>query len=419
MQPLKTLRVDGERLWQSLMDLARIGATPKGGVKRITLTDLDRQGRDRFVEWAKAAGMSVRVDGIGNIFARRAGADDSLPPVMTGSHLDTQPSGGKFDGAFGVMAGLEVVRRLNELGIRTRAPIEVAAWTNEEGSRFVPTMMGSGVFASIYALEQMHAQKDVDGVSVGDALKAIGYQGDAGPIKVGAYFEAHIEQGPVLENTRTTIGAVLGALGQRWFDVEITGQDSHAGPTPMELRKDALLAASRLVIETNRVACTYPDNARATVGHLRVMPNSRNVVPGAVSMTLDVRNAKDETLLAMVEDLKASAKKIEAECRCAIDIREILYFAPSHFDPKLVDSVRKSAQALGLSCRDIVSGAAHDAVYLNRVAPTAMIFVPCEGGLSHNELENARPDEIAAGASVLINAMLAAAGVAEQAQAAS
>jgi N-carbamoyl-L-amino-acid hydrolase len=414
MQPLK---VDGERLWQSLMDLATIGATPKGGVRRLTLTDLDRQGRDRFVEWCKAAGMSVRIDAIGNIFARRDGVDNTLPPVMTGSHLDSQPSGGKFDGAYGVLAGLEVVRRLNELGIQTRAPIEVAAWTNEEGSRFVPTMMGSGVFASVYSVEQMHAQKDVDGISVGDALNSIGYRGDAKPLKVGAYFEAHIEQGPVLENTKTTIGAVQGALGQRWFDVEVTGQDSHAGPTPMELRKDALLAASRLVVETNRVARTYPDNARATVGHLRVSPNSRNVVPGAVSMTLDVRNAKDETLLAMVEDLKKSAKAIEAECRVAIDVKEVLYFAPSHFDPKLVETVRASAKALGLSCRDIVSGAAHDAVYLNRVAPTAMIFVPCEGGLSHNELENARPDEITAGASVLINAMVAAAVVAGTAKA--
>ena len=415
MYPLK---VDGERLWQSLMDLARIGATPKGGVKRLTLTDLDRQGRDTFVQWAKAAGMTVRVDAIGNIFARRAGVDDSLPPVMTGSHLDTQPSGGKFDGAYGVMAGLEVVRRLNDLGIRTRAPIEVAVWTNEEGSRFVPTMMGSGVFASVYKIEEMLAQKDIDGVSVGEALQSIAYRGDAKPIRVGAYFEAHIEQGPVLENTKTTIGAVQGALGQRWFDVEITGQDSHAGPTPMELRKDALLAASRLVVETNRVACTYPDNARATVGHMRVSPNSRNVVPGAVSMTLDVRNARDETLLAMVEDLKNSAATIAAQTRCAIDVKEVLYFAPSHFDPKLVDSVRASARALSLSCRDIVSGAAHDAVYLNRVAPTAMIFVPCEGGLSHNELENARPDEIADGASVLINAMVAAAVVAETAKAA-
>lgn len=415
MQPVE---VDSERLWQSLMDLARIGATPKGGVKRITLTDPDRQGRDLFVAWCKAAGMTVRVDAIGNIVARRAGTNAALPPVMTGSHLDTQPSGGKFDGAYGVLAGLEVVRRLNELGIRTQAPIEVAAWTNEEGSRFVPTMMGSGVFASVYPLADMHNQQDIEGIRVGDALRQIGYEGDAQPHAVGAYFEAHIEQGPILENTQTTIGAVLGALGQRWFDVEITGQDAHAGPTPMDLRKDALLAASRLVVETNRVARSYPDNARATVGHMRVFPNSRNVVPGAVSMTLDLRNAKDDTLRAMVDDLTAAAKLIQTECAVAIAIKQVLYFEPSHFDATLVDSVRTSAAALGLSCRDIVSGAAHDAVYLNRVAPTAMIFVPCDGGLSHNELENARPDQLAAGASVLINAMLAAAVVADDAPAA-
>ncbi|MEO8134880.1 MAG: Zn-dependent hydrolase [Betaproteobacteria bacterium] len=410
MQPLT---VNSDRLWQSLMELARIGATSKGGVRRMTLTDLDRQGRDLFVAWCKAAGMTIRIDAIGNIFARRLGTDDALPPVMTGSHLDTQPSGGKFDGAYGVMAGLEVVRRLDELGLRTRASIEVAAWTNEEGSRFVPTMMGSGVFAAVYTPAQMHAQKDVDGVTVGAALEAIGYRGDAAPVKVAAYFEAHIEQGPVLENTGITIGAVQGALGQRWFDVDVTGQDSHAGPTPMELRKDALLAASRLVVEVNRVAWTYPDNARATVGHLRVSPNSRNVVPGLVNMTLDVRNARDDTLLAMVADLRRSAEAIAGECHVAIDIREVLYFAPSHFDPALVASVRQAAAALGLSCRDIVSGAAHDAVYLNRVAPTAMVFVPCEGGLSHNELENARPDHLAAGASVLLNAMVAAAGLAD------
>ena len=410
---MQVLKVDGERLWRSLMDLAAIGATPKGGVRRLTLTDLDRQGRDRFVQWAKQSGMSVRVDAIGNIFAHRAGADDGLPPVMTGSHLDTQPSGGKFDGAYGVLAGLEVVRTLNEHGIRTRAPIEVAAWTNEEGSRFVPTMMGSGVFTGVYTLEQVRAQKDVDGISVGDALKAIGYVGDAGPIEVSAYFEAHIEQGPILEDTRTTIGVVQGALGQRWFDVAILGQDSHAGPTPMELRKDALLAASRLVIEVNRIAKTYPDNARGTVGSLRVSPNSRNVVPGEVAMTVDLRNASDETLLAMVADLRACAKVVAAECRVSIDVQEVLYFAPSHFAPALIESVRAAAAALGLSHRDIVSGAAHDAVYMNRVAPTAMIFVPCEGGLSHNELENARPDEIAAGCSVLLNAVLAQAGIAE------
>ena len=407
---MRPLRIDGERLWRSLMDLAKIGATPKGGVRRMTLTDLDRQGRDLFVEWCKSAGMSIRVDPIGNIFARRAGTDASLPPVMTGSHLDTQPSGGKFDGAYGVMAGLEVVRRLNDLGVQTRAPIDIAAWTNEEGSRFVPTMMGSGVFAGIHTIEQTYAQKDVDGVSVVDALDAIGYRGDTSPFQVGAYFEAHIEQGPILEDTKTTIGVVQGALGQRWFDVEILGQDAHAGPTPMALRKDALLAASRLVIEVNRVALQYPDSARATVGHLRVSPNSRNVVPGAVNMTMDVRNARDETLLAMVDDLRQAAVRIATEGRVAIDVREVLHFAASRFDASLVDSVRNAATALGLSNRDIVSGAAHDAVYISRIAPTAMIFVPCEGGLSHNEMENATREDLAAGADVLITVITRAAG---------
>jgi N-carbamoyl-L-amino-acid hydrolase len=404
------LRVDGERLWRSLMDLAAIGATPAGGVRRLTLTDLDRQGRDRFVGWCRDAGMTVRVDPIGNLFARRAGVDDTLPPVMTGSHLDTQPSGGKFDGAYGVMAGLEVVRRLNELGVRTRAPIEVAAWTNEEGSRFVPTMMGSGVYAGVHTLESALAQRDVDGISVRDALEGIGYRGSAAPVPIGAYFEAHIEQGPVLEDAKVTIGAVQGALGQRWFDVAIAGQDAHAGPTPMELRKDALLAASRLVIEVNRVARAYPDNARATVGHLRVSPNSRNVVPGRVDMTLDVRNARDDTLDAMVADLRQSAERIAAECRVVIDVNEILHFAPSRFDAALVGSVRAAAAVLGLSCRDIVSGAAHDAVYINRIAPTAMIFIPCAGGLSHNELESAEPGHVTAGADVLINVVAEAAG---------
>ena len=405
------LTIDGERLWRSLMDLAQIGATPKGGVKRMTLTDLDRQGRDLFVRWCKDAGMTIRIDAIGNIFAHRAGTDDSLPPVMTGSHLDTQPSGGKFDGAYGVMAGLEVVRRMNDLDIRTRAPIEVAAWTNEEGSRFVPTMMGSGVYAGAHTVEDVYAHKDIDGVTVADALNAIGYRGDAKPVKLRAYFEAHIEQGPVLEDAKITIGAVQGALGQRWFDVEIIGQDAHAGPTPMALRKDALLAASRLVIQVNRVAREYPDDARATVGHLRVSPNSRNVIPGMVNMTMDVRNARDETLLAMTQDLRSSARLIAAECGVDMRIDEVLHFAASRFDASLVQSVRDAAAALELSCRDIVSGAAHDAVYINRVAPTAMIFVPCEGGLSHNELENARPEHLEAGANVLINVMTRSAGV--------
>ncbi|HYX67129.1 MAG TPA: Zn-dependent hydrolase [Burkholderiales bacterium] len=402
-------RVDGDRLWSSLMELARIGATPKGGVRRVTLTQTDREGRELFAGWCREAGLEVRVDGIGNMFARRAGADRDAPPVVMGSHLDSQPNGGRFDGAYGVMAGLEVVRALNDAGLQTRAPLEVASWTNEEGSRFVPTLMGSGVFTGVYALDEILAHKDVEGVTVGEALESIGYAGGARPHTVGAYFEAHIEQGPVLEDTKTTIGVVQGALGQRWFDVLITGQDAHAGPTPMELRKDALLAAAELTLEVNRIAGTFPDYARGTVGHMQVKPNSRNVIPGEVRMTVDLRNAKDATLSAMTKDLKDTAERIARKRRVSISLQEVVYFPPSEFAAELVSRVRAAAKELGLSHRDIVSGAAHDAVYLSRVAPTAMVFVPCEGGISHNEIENARPEDLAAGCSVLLHAVLATA----------
>ena len=404
------IQINAGRLRQSLMDLAQIGATDKGGVRRLTLTDTDRRGRDQFVAWCKAAGMSVEVDGIGNIFGRRPGTDADALPVTIGSHLDSQPSGGKFDGAYGVMAGLEIVRTLNDAGVKTRAPLEVVSWTNEEGSRFVPTLMGSGVFAGVFPLEEILEKKDVDGISVREALASTGYAGQAEPHKLGAYFEAHIEQGPVLEETRTTIGVVLGALGQRWFDVAITGQDSHAGPTPMETRKDALLAASRLVLEVNRIGTTFPDYARGTVGFMQVKPNSRNVVPGEVQMTVDLRNAKDATLSAMVAELKSTLASIERESRTTIALKEVVYFPPSEFAPDLVRSVREGAQKFGYSQRDIVSGAAHDAVYMARIAPTAMVFVPCEGGISHNEIENARPEDIAAGCNVLLHAVLRRAG---------
>ena len=392
------------------MELAQVGATPKGGVRRITLTEEDRRGRDLFVRWCREAGLEVRWDAIGNIFARRAGTDPAAAPVVIGSHLDSQPNGGKFDGAYGVMAGLEVVRTLNDRGVTTRAPLEVASWTNEEGSRFVPTMMGSGVYAGVYPLADVLENKDTDGVTVRQALESIGYRGDAAPMKIGAYFEAHIEQGPVLEDTKTTIGVVQGALGQRWFDVGLTGQDSHAGPTPMNLRKDALVAASRLVLEVNRIAREYPDNARGTVGHMQVKPNSRNVVPGEVRMTVDLRNAKDATLTRMREDLERTASAIATDCRVGCELKQVVYFPPSEFDPRLVQSVREAAGELDLSQRDIVSGAAHDAVYMARIAPTAMVFVPCEGGISHNEIENARPRDLADGCDVLLRAVLDAAG---------
>jgi N-carbamoyl-L-amino-acid hydrolase len=406
------LQINPDRLWQSLMDLAQIGATDKGGVRRLTLTDTDRRGRDQFVAWCSEAGLSVEVDGIGNIFGRRAGVESGTLPVTVGSHLDSQPSGGKFDGAYGVMAGLEIVRTLNEAGVRTRAPLEVVSWTNEEGSRFVPTLMGSGVFAGVFSLEKVLEEKDVSGISVREALAETGYAGKAKPHKLGAYFEAHIEQGPVLEETKTTIGVVQGALGQRWYDVAITGQDSHAGPTPMETRKDALLAASRLVLEVNRIANAFPDYARGTVGYMQVKPNSRNVVPGEVRMTVDLRNAKDSTLAAMCEELGRSVSRVEKEGRVKIAIEEVVYFPPSEFARDLVASVRDGSKAFGYTHRDMVSGAAHDAVYMARIAPTAMVFVPCEGGISHNEIENARPEDLAAGCNVLLHAVLGRAGIA-------
>jgi N-carbamoyl-L-amino-acid hydrolase len=415
---MNDLRINAARLWESLMELAKIGATPKGGVKRLTLTDEDRRARDLFCRWAREAGLAVEVDGVGNIFARRAGSDPSLPPIAMGSHLDSQPSGGKFDGAYGVMAGLEVLRTLNDAGMRTHAPLEVVSWTNEEGSRFTPVLMGSGVFCGLFTLEHVRAQQDLAGLTVGSELERIGYAGQAKPHRLGGYFEAHIEQGPVLENEGKTIGVVQGALGQRWYDVTVTGQDAHAGPTPMELRQDALIGASRLVLEVNRIARGFPDYARGTVGFLQVKPNSRNVIPGEVRTTVDFRNAKASTLDAMCEELKRAAKAIEAECRVSIELRENVYFKPCQFDPALVAHVRAAAAGLGHAHRDIVSGAGHDAVSIARIAPAAMVFVPCAGGISHNEIESATPADLAAGCDVLLQAALKAAGVAGASRAA-
>ncbi len=395
------------------MDLARIGATPLGGVRRITLTDADRQGRDCVVEWFKGAGLDVRIDPIGNIFGRRAGRDASRPPVVAGSHVDTQPSGGKFDGAYGVLAGLEVVRTLNDHAVRTEAPIEVAAWTNEEGSRYTPVMMGSGAFAGMFPLGYALARTDAEGKAAGAELERIGYAGSA-PLgsPVAAYFEAHIEQGPILEEKRKTIGIVTGALGQRWFDVTVAGMNAHAGPTPMELRKDALLAAARLVGEVHRIALGEAPHGRGTVGYMQVAPNSRNVVPGEVKFSVDFRHPDDRGLKAMEESLRAACARAERECKVSILVEEVVYFPPCAFDAECVEAVRVGAQEGGYPAMEIVSGAAHDAVYLARVAPTAMIFVPCREGISHNELEDAKPADLAAGCNVLLHAMLSRAGAA-------
>jgi N-carbamoyl-L-amino-acid hydrolase len=416
MNPSNQLRINGDRLWNSLMELAKLGATEKGGVCRIALTDLDRQGRDLFTRWAREAGCEVRVDQIGNIFARRAGRDNALPPVVTGSHIDTQPTGGKFDGNYGVLAGLEVIRSLNDAKVVTEAPLEIAVWTNEEGSRFVPVMMGSGVFADAFTLEHALAQRDNDGISVAEALASIGYAGaapaSAAASPVGAYFEAHIEQGPVLEANERVIGVVEGALGQRWYDVVLQGMEAHAGPTPMELRKDALLAASELVIEVNRIALAHAPHGRGTVGWIENYPNSRNVIPGRVKLSVDLRAADDVVLSAMDAKLKEAVQRIAAKGKVEATVEQVVYFPPQPFTPALVSAIREAAQAQDMTWMNVISGAGHDAVYLARVCPTAMIFVPCLDGISHNEIEDAQPGHLEAGCNVLLQAMLQSAGVA-------
>ena len=411
---LSTLRIDGSRLWASLMDLARIGATPKGGVCRLALTDLDRQGRDCVVGWLREAGCSIEVDRVGNVFALRRGARANAPVVLTGSHIDTQPSGGKFDGNYGVLAGLEVLRTLDAAGIETAKPVAVAIWTNEEGSRFVPVMGGSGAFAGVFPVEHLLGQRDVDGVAFGEALDRIGYAGAApvGGRLLDAYFEAHIEQGPILEREGKTIGVVTGALGQRWYDCVLTGQDAHAGPTPMEARHDALRGAARLVEAVHALAVRRAPEGRGTVGFLQVKPNSRNVVPGRVAMSVDLRHPDDAALAAMDRELRDAGDAVAHDLRLACELRQVDQFASSRFDAGCIGAVRDAASALGYSWREMPSGAGHDAIYVARVAPTAMIFVPCRDGVSHNETEDAEPAHLEAGANVLLHAVLARAGVA-------
>ncbi|MBU0917620.1 Zn-dependent hydrolase [Aquabacterium parvum] len=411
--PSTTWRVNGDRLWQALMELARIGATPKGGVCRLALTDLDRQGRDLVIGWAREAGMSITVDQIGNVFMRRPGRNNALPPVMTGSHIDTQPTGGKFDGNYGVLAGLEVVRTLNDLGLQTEAPIEVAFWTNEEGSRFVPVMMGSGVFAKAFSLETAYAAKDVDGKTVKDELQRIGYIGDEVPGQhpVGAYFEAHIEQGPVLEDHGITIGVVEAVLGIRWYDCTVTGMESHAGPTPMGLRKDALQVATKIMQEVVAVAMRHQPHGRGTVGMVQVHPNSRNVIPGRVKFSMDLRNVSNELLDQMDAEIRAFAQGMATESGLKVEIEEVSHYPAVPFEAGCIDAVRQATQALGYSNMPCVSGAGHDAVYVARLAPAGMIFVPCKDGISHNEIEDAKAEHLEAGCNVLLHAMLNRAGV--------
>jgi len=409
---IENLRVNGQRLWDSLMELAQIGATPKGGVCRLTLTDLDKQGRDLVTRWAREAGMTVTIDKIGNGFMRRPGRNNSLPPIMTGSHIDTQPTGGKFDGNYGVLAGIEVVRTLNDHGIETEAPIEVAFWTNEEGSRFVPVMMGSGVFAKAFTLEHAYAATDTEGKTVKGELQRIGYIGDQEPgdHPIGAYFETHIEQGPVLEDNDKTIGVVSGVLGIRWFDCTVTGMEAHAGPTPMALRKDAMLAATRIMQDVVAAAHRHPPHGRGTVGMVQVFPNSRNVIPGRVKFSIDLRNSTDELVDAMAAEVKAFADQVAKEHGVQVHIEMVSSYPAQLFHPECVEAVGRAAAKLGYSHMPAVSGAGHDAVYMAKLAPSGMIFIPCKDGISHNEIEDAKPEHIEAGCNVLLHAMLERAG---------
>ena len=426
--------VNGQRLWETLHSLAEIGATNAGGVARVALTDEDRAGRDQFVAWVQELGCTVHVDQMGNLFARREGTDSQRAPVVVGSHLDSQPTGGKYDGAYGVMVGLEVLRVLHDHDISTAAPIEVVSWTNEEGARFPPAMIGSGVYAGAFSLDEGLAAPGVDGTTLGSELARIGYAGDdpcgapdgAGRRPIGHYIEPHIEQGPILEAAEVTLGAVTGVQGIRWYDVSIEGQSAHAGSTPMEHRADAMVAAARLVCEADEIAARRAPEGRATVGTLSVGTGSRNTVAGSVSLTIDLRHPDASALEAMHNELLAFAESraFGPQSSAALSgvsepsgrslprpqITPIWYSPPIVFDPAVVDAVREGAATAGFEPVDITSGAGHDACYVSMVAPAGMLFIPCADGLSHNEAESILPEHATAGAQATLNAVLALAG---------
>ncbi|CAI1550811.1 N-carbamoyl-L-amino acid hydrolase [Serratia proteamaculans] len=403
-----TPQVNGERLWQSLLDMAQFGAIPKDGVTRLALSEEDRQARDQLRDWAQEAGCSVRVDRMGNMFLRREGTRPELAPVITGSHVDSQPNGGRFDGIYGVLAGLEVIRTLNDRQIATERTLEVVNWTNEEGARFAPAMISSGVFAGVFDLAYGLSRSDAQGISLGEALQQIGYAGEhpVGGMPIHAAFELHIEQGPILEAENIEIGVVTTAQGQRWYELEITGFSAHAGTTPMDRRRDALLGFATLVMAVNTIGKNFMPDARATVGMAQITPNSRNVVPGKVFFSVEFRHPQEAVLEQMEQQLLAAVAEVGTQGLSA-SAERIFQYQPIRFDRGCIDSVRQAALALGYSHRDMVSGAGHDACYLSRVAPTAMIFIPCVEGISHNELENISPAWATAGANVLLNALLA------------
>ena len=408
MSDLSNIRIDGVRLWDSLMAMGTIGATDKGGSRRLTLTDVDKEGRALFTRWCEAAGLTLAVDDMGNMFGRRVGEDESLAPVMMGSHLDTQPTGGKFDGVLGVLGALEVIRSLNDLKIKTRRPIEIANWTNEEGSRYAPAMISSGVFAGVYTKDFAYNLTDAEGLKFGEELERIGFKGSepVGQRPIHCFFELHIEQGPILEDESIDIGVVTHGQGQRWFEVTLTGFESHAGSTPMPRRKDALLGAARIVEMVNGLGLAQAPLAMATCGMVNVYPNSRNVIPGKVFLTCEFRHPETPVLDAMDKALREGIAAVAAKIGLEVEIKKVFDYAPVPFNQSCVEAVRRGAQTCGYSHRNIVSGAGHDACYIARVAPTSMIFTPCVDGVSHNELEDIKPEWATAGAQVLMHAVL-------------
>jgi N-carbamoyl-L-amino-acid hydrolase len=410
----QNLRIDPDRLWDSLMEMAKIGPGVAGGNNRQTLTDADAEGRALFQRWCEAAGCTMGLDAIGNMFATRPGTED-LPAVYVGSHLDTQPTGGKYDGVLGVLGGLELLRTMNDLGIRTRHPVTVTNWTNEEGTRFAPAMLASGVFAGLHEQSWAEDRTDADGKRFGDELDRIGWRGDE-PVgarrdDIRAFFELHIEQGPILEAEGREIGVVTHGQGLWWLEVTLTGRDAHTGSTPMDMRVNAGLGMARVTEAVHRIAMDAQPNAVGAVGQANVYPNSRNVIPGRAVFTVDIRSPEQAKLDTMKARIEEEAARIAAELGLGIEIEPVGHFDPVTFDPSCVDAVRAAAERLGYAHMDIVSGAGHDACWINRVAPTAMIMCPCVDGLSHNEAEEITKGWAGAGADVLLHAVLETAEV--------
>lgn len=401
------LHINSKRLQTWLADFATIGDTPNGGVHRLTLTDLDKQARDLFVSLAKKAGCSIKIDAMGNIFARRPGEDNLLSPVLIGSHIDSQPLGGKYDGIYGVLAALEVVYSLNDHNIKTDRPIDVVSWTNEEGSRFAPAMIGSAVFSGLTTLQDGWSCIDSEGNTIKKELERIGYAGkdNFSNYKIHASLELHIEQGPILENHNELIGIVTGALGQKWYDVEFTGMASHAGTTPMEVRQDALLGLAEAVLEVNTIGKNEKPDGRATVGMVKITPNSRNVISDKAWFSVEFRHPSEKGLQKMDQQLSEKIHQIAEKLNLTYSIRPILSFPPLPFDKTCIEVVRKVAQNLNYPHRTMVSGAGHDSCNISKIAPTSMIFIPCIKGISHNEKEEIKPEWMSAGANVLLNAV--------------